>query len=45
VLVAVVVVVIALSSTGGGSGAQAPDANDVQQQIQELRDFIQQNTR
>ena len=45
VLVAVVVVVIALSSTGGGSGAQAPDANDVQQQIQELRDFIEQNTR
>jgi serine/threonine protein kinase len=45
VLVAVVVVVIALSSTGGGNGAQAPDANDVQQQIQELRDFIQQNTR
>ena len=45
VIIAVIVVLIALSSTGGGSGAQAPDANDVEQQIQELRDFIEQNTR
>ena len=45
VLAAVAVVVIALSSTGSGSGAQAPDANDVDQQIQQLRDFIEQNTR
>ena len=44
VLVAVAVVVIALSSTGD-SGVQAPDANDVEQQIQELRDFIRDNTR
>jgi eukaryotic-like serine/threonine-protein kinase len=44
VLAAVVVVVLALSSTGGG-GVDAPNANDVEQQIQELRDFIQQNSR
>jgi eukaryotic-like serine/threonine-protein kinase len=44
VLVAIAVVLIAVSSTGGGSGAQAPDANEVEQQIQELREFIQQNT-
>jgi eukaryotic-like serine/threonine-protein kinase len=44
VIIAVIVVLIALSSTGGGSGAQAPDANNVEQQIQELRDFIEQNT-
>jgi serine/threonine-protein kinase len=44
VIIAVTVVLIALSSTGGGSGAQAPDANNVEQQIQELRDFIEQNT-
>jgi eukaryotic-like serine/threonine-protein kinase len=44
VLAAVVVVVLALSSTGDG-GAEAPNANDVEQQIQQLRDFIQENTR
>ena len=40
----VVVVVLALTSTSGG-GVDAPNANDVEQQIQELRDFIQENTR
>ena len=44
VLAAVAVVVVALSSTGDG-GAQAPNANDVEQQIQDLRDFIEENTR
>ena len=44
VLAAVVVVMIALSSSSGG-GVDAPDSNDVDQQIQELRDFIQENTR
>jgi|Tabmets5t2r1_1033131.scaffolds.fasta_scaffold16396_2 serine/threonine protein kinase len=44
VLAAVAVVVVALSSTDGG-GAQAPNANDVEQQIQDLRDFIEENTR
>ena len=43
VLAAVVVVVIALSSSSGG-GVDAPNSNDLDQQIQELRDFIQQNT-
>jgi serine/threonine-protein kinase len=44
VLAAVVVVVLALTSTSGG-GVDAPNANDVDQQIQELRDFIQEHTR
>ena len=44
VLAAVVVVVLALTSTSGG-GVDAPNSNDVEQQIQELRDFIQDNTR
>ncbi|MET0762701.1 MAG: protein kinase [Thermoleophilaceae bacterium] len=44
VLAAVAVVVVALSSSGDG-GAQAPNANDVEQQIQDLRDFIEENTR
>ena len=44
VLAAVVVVVIALGSSSGG-GVDAPNSNDVDQQIQELRDFIQENTR
>jgi eukaryotic-like serine/threonine-protein kinase len=44
VLAAVVVVVLALTSTSGG-GADAPNSNDVEQQIQQLRDFIQDNTR
>ena len=44
VLAAVVVVVLALTSTSGG-GVDAPSSNDVEQQIQQLRDFIQDNTR
>jgi eukaryotic-like serine/threonine-protein kinase len=44
VLAAVAVVVVAISSTGDG-GSQAPNANDVEQQIQDLRDFIEENTR
>jgi eukaryotic-like serine/threonine-protein kinase len=44
VLAAIVVVVLALTSTSGG-GADAPNSNDVEQQIQQLRDFIQDNTR
>jgi eukaryotic-like serine/threonine-protein kinase len=44
VLAAVVVVVLALTSTSGG-GVDAPNSNDVEQQIQQLRDFIQDNTR
>jgi eukaryotic-like serine/threonine-protein kinase len=43
-LAAIVVVIVALSSSSGG-GAQAPNANDVEQQIQQLRDFITENTR
>jgi eukaryotic-like serine/threonine-protein kinase len=45
VLAAVVVVVIALSSSGGGGGVDAPNSNDLDQQIQQLRDFIEDNTR
>jgi serine/threonine protein kinase len=44
VLVAVVVVVLALSSTSGG-GVEAPNSNDLDQQIQQLRDFIQEHSR
>jgi eukaryotic-like serine/threonine-protein kinase len=44
VLAAIAVVAVALTSTSD-NGAQAPNANDVEQQIQELRDFIQENTR
>jgi eukaryotic-like serine/threonine-protein kinase len=44
VLAAIAVVAVALTGTSD-NGAQAPDANDVEQQIQELRDFIQENTR
>jgi eukaryotic-like serine/threonine-protein kinase len=43
-LAAIVVVIVALSSTSG-DGAQAPNANDVEQQIQQLQDFITENTR
>jgi serine/threonine-protein kinase len=43
VLAAVAVVAIALSSSSGG-GVDAPNSNDLDQQIQELRDFIQENT-
>jgi eukaryotic-like serine/threonine-protein kinase len=46
VLVAVVVVAIALLSTNdGGGGVTAPNADDVEQQLRELRDFIRENTR
>jgi serine/threonine protein kinase len=45
VLAAVAVVVVALTSTGDGNNVQAPNANDVEQQIQDLRDFINENTR
>jgi serine/threonine protein kinase len=44
VLVAAVVVVLALSSTSGG-GVEAPNSNDLDQQIQQLRDFIQEHSR
>jgi serine/threonine protein kinase len=44
VLVVVVVVVLALSSTSGG-GVDAPNSNDLDQQIQQLRDFIQEHSR
>ena len=33
-----------LASGDGGNGVDAPDANDVEQQIQDLRDFIQDNS-
>ncbi len=44
VLAAIAVVAVALSSTSG-SGVDAPNANDVDQQIQQLRDFIEENSR
>jgi eukaryotic-like serine/threonine-protein kinase len=44
VLAAIAVVAVALSSSSGG-GVDAPNSNDVEQQIQQLRDFIQENTR
>ena len=44
-LAAIAVVVIALASTGSsGGGVEAPDSNDIEQQIQQLRDLIQDNT-
>jgi eukaryotic-like serine/threonine-protein kinase len=45
VLAAIAVVVVALSSTSGGGGVESPNSNDVEQQIQQLRDLIQENTR
>jgi eukaryotic-like serine/threonine-protein kinase len=46
VLAAVAAVAIALlSSTGGNTPVRAPDADDVQQQINDLRDFIREHTR
>jgi eukaryotic-like serine/threonine-protein kinase len=48
VLAAVAAVAIALFASSGGNknnNVRAPDANDVQQQINELRDFIQENSR
>jgi eukaryotic-like serine/threonine-protein kinase len=46
-IAAVVVVIVALSSTngGGGSDVQAPNAGDPEQQIDQLRDFIEENSR
>jgi hypothetical protein len=40
-------VAIALLASSGGNknNVQAPDANDVQQQINELRDFIGEHSR
>jgi eukaryotic-like serine/threonine-protein kinase len=47
VLAAVAAVAIALLASSGGNknNVQAPDANDVQQQINELRDFIGEHSR
>jgi serine/threonine protein kinase len=46
VLAAVGAVAIALlASSGGDPPVRAPDANDVEQQIDELRDFIRDNSR
>ncbi len=46
VLAAIAAVGLALlASSDGGSGARAPDESDVERQIDELRDFIQENTR
>ena len=47
VLAAVAAVAIALLASSGGNknNVQAPDANDVQQQIDELRDFIGEHSR
>jgi hypothetical protein len=45
VLAAVAAVAIALlASNEGNTNVQAPDANDVQQQIDELREFIGENS-
>jgi serine/threonine-protein kinase len=43
--VAAVGLALLVSDDGGGGGISGPDANDVDQQIQELRDFIRENTR
>jgi eukaryotic-like serine/threonine-protein kinase len=43
--VAAVGLALLVSDDGGGAGISGPDANDVDQQIQELRDFIRENTR
>jgi serine/threonine protein kinase len=46
VLAAIGAVAIALvASNDGGQSVQAPDADDVQQQIDQLRDFIREHTR
>jgi eukaryotic-like serine/threonine-protein kinase len=46
VLAAVGAVAIALlASSAGNTDVRAPDANDVEQQIDELRDFIRENSR
>jgi len=44
VLAAVVVVALALLSTNGDGGVNAPNSNDLDQQIQDLQDFIRQHT-
>jgi hypothetical protein len=46
VLAAIAAVGLALlASSDGGSGVRAPDESDVERQIDELGDFIQENTR
>jgi serine/threonine-protein kinase len=45
VLAAVAAVGLALVASNDGGDAQAPDADDVQQQIDELRDFIREQSR
>ena len=45
VLAAIAIVAIALLSTGSDGGVDAPSANEVEQQLRELRDFIRENTR
>jgi eukaryotic-like serine/threonine-protein kinase len=46
VLAAIAAVGLAiLASSGGGSGVNGPDSSDVQQQIDQLRQFLQEHTR
>jgi hypothetical protein len=45
VALAVAAVIVALSSTGGGSGPRAVDSGDVQQQVDDLKQFLRDNTR
>jgi serine/threonine-protein kinase len=45
VLAAIAAVGVALLSTGDNGGVRAPDRDQVQDQIQDLRDFIQQHVR
>jgi serine/threonine-protein kinase len=44
-IAAVAVALIAANDSGGGGGVSPVDTNDVQQQIQELRQLIENNTR
>ena len=44
-IAAIVVVAVALLSSSGGNGVQPVDSGDVQQQLDELRDFIDEHTR
>lgn len=36
---------LVISALAGDGGVQAPDSNDVDQQIQQLLDFVRENTR
>ena len=45
VLAAIAVVALALLSQNDSGGPTAPDADNVEQQIQQLRDFLRENTR